>query len=102
MSSQVGVHMAGAALQRSRKSMPPHATTFSPYNVMRKPGMVRNHFQKALSPMAVDVVQGSFGGGWYPLAYCGMSAGHSSRGGFCIEAVLSWQCSDATPECVLQ
>lgn len=64
MSSHVGVHMAGAALQRSRKSMPPQATTFKPYNVIRKPGIVRNHFQKAFSPMTVEVVHGSLGGGW--------------------------------------
>jgi hypothetical protein len=55
--------MAGAALQRSKKSMPPQATTFRPYMVMRKPAGVRNHFQNALRPMAVALVQGIFGGG---------------------------------------
>jgi hypothetical protein len=63
MSSQVGVHIAGAALQRSRNSMPPHATTFSPYIVMRKPDGVKNHFQKPFMPMTKERVQGSFGGG---------------------------------------
>jgi hypothetical protein len=69
MSSQVGVHMAGAALQSKRKSMPPHATTFKPYSVMRKPDGVQNHFQNAFVPITNERFQGSFGGGTYPFAY---------------------------------
>jgi hypothetical protein len=49
--------------------MPPHATTLSAYTVMRKPGIVRNHFQKLLRPIAKDCVHGSLGGGMYPFAY---------------------------------
>jgi len=63
ISLQVGLHMAGAALQRSRKSMPPQATTLRPYSVMRNPGMVMTHLEKALRPITVDVFQGTFGGG---------------------------------------
>jgi hypothetical protein len=61
--------MAGAALQRSKNSIPPHATTLRPYKVMRKPDGVRNHFQNPFAPMTKDRFQGSFGGGTYPLAY---------------------------------
>jgi hypothetical protein len=61
--------MAGAALQSKRKSMPPHATTLRAYTVMRKPGIVRNHFQKPLRPIAKDFFHGSLGGGIYPFAY---------------------------------
>lgn len=63
MSSQVGVHMAGAALQSRRKSMPPQATTFKPYRVMRKPLGVRNHLQKPRKPIANDCFHGNLGGG---------------------------------------
>lgn len=63
MSLQVGTHMAGAALHSSRNNMPPHATTLRPYNVIRNPGMVRNHFQNAFIPMTNDVVHGTLGGG---------------------------------------
>lgn len=69
MSSHVGLHIAGAALQSNKKSMPPQATTFKPYKVMTKPMGVRNHFQKAFRAITVDVVHGSFGGGTYPFAY---------------------------------
>jgi hypothetical protein len=69
ISSQVGVHMAGAALQRSKNSMPPHATTFRLYRVMRKPDGVRNHFQNPFRPMTKERFQGSLGGGMYPFAY---------------------------------
>jgi len=55
--------MAGAALQRSKKSIPPQATTLSPYRVIRKPEGVRNHFQNARSPIMVLVDHGSSGGG---------------------------------------
>ena len=63
MSLQSGLHMAGAALQRRRNNMPPHATTLRPYNVMKKPTGVRNHFQKLLRPIAKACVHGSLGGG---------------------------------------
>lgn len=55
--------MAGAALQSSRNSIPPHATTLSPYRVMTKPEGVRNHFQNALRPITKERFHGSFGGG---------------------------------------
>lgn len=69
MSLHVGVHIAGEALQRRRKSMPPHATTFNPYSVMRKPEGVMAHFEKPLKPIANERFQGSLGGDTYPFAY---------------------------------
>ena len=41
--------------------MPPHATTLRAYTVTRNPKGVRNHFQKARSPMMVDLVHGILG-----------------------------------------
>ena len=88
MSLQVGVHMAGAALQSSRKSIPPQATTLRPYTVIKNPGMVRNHFQKPFSPMTKDCVHGNLGGGMYPFAYCVQFRQHATHHR---KATVTWQ-----------
>lgn len=51
MSSQVGRHIAGAALQMRRKSMPPQAITLSPYIVVNIPRGVLSQFQKHFNPV---------------------------------------------------
>jgi hypothetical protein len=56
---QEGSHMAGAALQRRRKSMPPQATTLSPYSVIRIPSGVRSHCQRSKA-LRVLLRDGSF------------------------------------------
>lgn len=46
-SLQEGSHMAGAALQRRRKSIPPQAPTLSPYSVIRILSGVLSHCQRS-------------------------------------------------------
>lgn len=63
ISLQVGLHMAGEALHRRRKSIPPHATTLRPYTNMAKPRGVIHHLENATKPILKEVLKGSLGGG---------------------------------------